>query len=105
MEANGICLDTKPVAMYAREEGRNMKNGASYQMPMPPRLRRAIRREMFERDISQRELASRTGLAESTICNLLGDSPGDVKLSTIEAVARALGCELDIELKGLGPPI
>ena len=72
-------------------------------MPLDPKLRKSIKRMLFEHDVTQSELAKRTGLAQSTICNLLGGRYADVKLSTIESIARALGCELEMLLKEVPP--
>lgn len=68
-------------------------------MPLDPKLRKNIRRVLFEHDITQTELAKRTGMAQSTISNLLGGRYADVHLSTIESIARALNCELEILFK------
>ena len=70
-------------------------------MPLDPKLKRQMRRALFEANISQRELAERTGLAGSTISLVLGNRPCDVKLSTLESIARALDCELDIAFREL----
>jgi len=72
-------------------------------MPLDPKLRKSIRRILFERDMTQMELAERTGLAQSTISNLLGGRFADVKLSTIESIARALDCELEMLFKEIPP--
>lgn len=72
-------------------------------MPLDPKLRKAIRRMLFEHDITQTELARRTGMAQSSISNLLGGRYADVKLSTIESIARALNCEVEILLKEVSP--
>jgi DNA-binding Xre family transcriptional regulator len=68
-------------------------------MPLDPKLKREMRRALFEANISQKELSKRTGLAESTISLVLGGQPCDVKLSTIETIARALDCELKISFE------
>jgi len=74
---------------------------ASTRMPLDPKLKRQMRRALFESNLSQRELAERTGLAPSTVSLVLGNRPCDVKLSTLEAIARALSCELEIKFREL----
>ena len=74
---------------------------AGIKMPIDPKLKRQMRRALFEANISQRELAERTGLAGGTISLVLGNKPCDVKLSTLESIARALDCELHIHFREL----
>jgi len=65
-------------------------------MPVDPNLRKRIRILLAEHDITQKELAVRTGLREMTISNLVRGRTSDVNLSTLESIARALGCHLKV---------
>jgi DNA-binding Xre family transcriptional regulator len=68
-------------------------------MPIDPELRKRVRVLLAEHDMEQKELASRTGLSETTISGFLSGRKSDVKLSTIESIARVFGCTTEILLK------
>ena len=75
---------------------------AGIKMPIDPKLKRQMRRALFEANISQRELAERNVLRFLECRALvLGNKPCDVKLSTLESIARALDCELHIHFREL----
>ncbi|WP_428962441.1 GNAT family N-acetyltransferase [Micromonospora fluostatini] len=67
---------------------------------------RALRRRA---DLSQRELAARSGVPKSTIARLEAGQGADPRLRTVERLVRAVGGELTIDLPGErgeagGPP-
>ena len=78
------------------------KEGISV-MPVDPKLRRRIRVLLAERDMDQKELAARTSMSASTISNFLSGYSNDVKLSTLESIARALNCTVEILFENIQP--
>jgi transcriptional regulator with XRE-family HTH domain len=55
-------------------------------------------------DITQQELAQRAGLSLEAVTRLEQRPETDPKLSTLHALARALGCTLDELCGPPGPP-
>lgn len=51
-----------------------------------------IRRK--EKNMTQEELASRSGISRATISKLENGEEVEVKLSTLDAIADALGCTI-----------
>ena len=72
-------------------------------------LRERIKELMVDFGYNQTQLAKKTGIGVSTISHLLrepkaGAKVPNVKLSTLECIARKLGCRVDITLICLEPP-
>jgi putative transcriptional regulator len=64
-------------------------------------LGETIRELRGNRNMTQAELAMKSGLAESKISELESghrnlDTPSNATLRTLEKIARALGCELQV---------
>ena len=53
-----------------------------------------LRKLLSERCMTQAELAERTGIRPSTICNICGNSCTFLKLEHIDKICSALGCEV-----------
>ncbi|MER5332168.1 GNAT family N-acetyltransferase [Micromonospora sp. NPDC002717] len=61
---------------------------------------RALRRQA---DLSQRELARRSGVPKSTVARIESDPGADPRLRTVERLVRAAGGELVVGVRDAGP--
>lgn len=73
-------------------------------------LRERIKELMVDFGLSQRQLSEKTGIGVSTISNLLrepkeGSKPPNVKLSTLESIAKVLECYVYIDFTDEDRPI
>jgi DNA-binding Xre family transcriptional regulator len=65
-------------------------------MPIDPKLAERIRVLMAIRRISASELSRKTGLSRSTLGRIASADDSDVRMSSLESIARALGCKLTV---------
>lgn len=71
-------------------------------MPIDPKLAERIRVLMAVRRITQTELSRKTGLSRSTLRPILNADDSDVRMSSLESIARALGCKLTVLIEDDG---
>lgn len=69
---------------------------------MNENLRERIKVLLDEHRMNQGELATRAELSKATISGLLSGRKENVKLSTIEKIAKVLGCQVEIHLENVG---
>lgn len=67
-------------------------------MPIRRDVRRAIEQLRLERDWSKAEVARRAGMTVAAFSRLVNGRTGDVALSTLERIAKGLGCTLVIHM-------
>ena len=53
-----------------------------------------LRKLLSEKSMTQAELAARTGIRPSTICDICGNSCTFLKLEHIEKICDVLGCKV-----------
>lgn len=53
-----------------------------------------LRKLLSDRNMTQSELASQTGIRPSTICDICGNSCTFLKLEHIDKICSVLGCEV-----------
>jgi len=73
-------------------------------------LRERIKELMVDFGLNQAQLAEKTGIGVSTISGIISQPKADskaknVKLSTLVAIAKALGCRVHIDFQDLDYPV
>jgi len=68
-------------------------------MSIVSNLGKRIRVLLAARDVGQKEFAARTGMNADALSTLLSGQVGDLSVSTLEAIASALGCALRVEIE------
>lgn len=57
-------------------------------------IRMNLRKLLSERNMTQAELAERTGIRPSTICDICNNTCSFLKVKNIEKICTALGCQV-----------
>lgn len=65
-------------------------------------LRERVKVLLAEHEMSQRELAFRSGISQATISGFLSGRNSDMKVSTIRKIAKVLGCQVEVYLVNTG---
>jgi transcriptional regulator with XRE-family HTH domain len=66
---------------------------------LPSRIGRSVRELREMREMGQTELAVILGTKQSAVSRIEAGSGANMRLSTLEQLAWALGCELVVELR------
>jgi DNA-binding Xre family transcriptional regulator len=85
-------LDVK----YKRSQKMSKTTTEHATMPIDPKLAERIRVLMAMRRVNQSELSRKTGLSRSTLGRIMDADDSDVRMSSLESIARALGCKLTV---------
>ena len=59
-------------------------------------INKYIRHVMLEKEMTQNDMAQKMNMTRQNISRILS---GDMKMSTLAAIAEALGCELEITFR------
>ena len=57
-------------------------------------IRMNLRKLLSERKMTQAELAERTGIRPSTICDICNNTCSFLKVENIEKICKVLGCQV-----------
>ncbi len=57
-------------------------------------IRMNLRKLLSERNMTQAELAERTGIRPSTICDICNNTCSFLKVENIEKICKVLGCQV-----------
>lgn len=57
-------------------------------------IRMNLRKLLSERNMTQAELAERTGIRPSTICDICNNTCSFLKVENIEKICTVLGCQV-----------
>ncbi len=57
-------------------------------------IRLEVKSFLLDLDMTQKELAFKSGVSNATITSLLGGRMKDIRLSTLSSIADAIGCDL-----------
>ena len=68
-------------------------------MPVDERITEEIKRLMKRERMSRYRLAIITGMSRARLTNFLNGKTTDIRLSTIERIAEALNCDVDVILR------
>ena len=68
-------------------------------MPVNKQVIEEIKRLMEDAKISRYRLANTTGMSRAAVTNFLNGKTSDIKFSTIERIAEALGCDVKVILQ------
>ena len=70
-------------------------------MPITQDLIDAFIQAMSKQNVSQHELARRTGITQKNISGILAGKKGNVEIKTLDRLAAGLGKQIDMKLKRL----
>lgn len=57
-------------------------------------IRMNLRKLLSDRNMTQAELAERTGIRPSTICDICNNTCSFLKVENIEKICKVLGCQV-----------